>query len=139
MDVNLSGTPSKVGDDEILIAEAKTIVGAWIPIDRFSALLLQIRYKFGSGDGEVDYFIQTSLDGGATPIDIAAFKFGKETKVKIVNLSATTPRAPFEPTNGELAPDSVVDGVIGGVIRSVARSTGKFSDGTTLSTSCIGR
>jgi hypothetical protein len=47
--------------------------------------------------------VQTSLDGGATWVDIAEFSFGTASESYIVNLSAETPHTTYvTPTDGAM-------------------------------------
>lgn len=97
------------------------------------SLAIQASLTYGSGGTTIDAYVQTSLDGGTTWIDIAEFSFTTASAVKVFNLSRLTPvTAIYTPTDGILAANTAKDGVLGDRFRVKYKSTGTYA-GTTLS------
>lgn len=104
--------------------EAQTPI---VDLDGASAVSLQARLAYGSGGTTAKVYVQTSLDQGVTWIDVACFAFTTAGAVKVANLSGLTPRtAPFVPTDGALADDTVVDGILGDRLRARIIATGTY-------------
>jgi hypothetical protein len=94
---------------------------------------LEAIFTYGSGGTSADAYVQTSLDGGATWIDIANFHFTTSSLSKVVNLSSLTPVTTLTtPSDGSLSANTVVDGIIGTQIRVKYVSVGTYAGGTTL-------
>jgi hypothetical protein len=97
-------------------------------------LTAQAKFVYGtSGGTTVDAYLQTSLDGGATWIDIANFHFTTASATKIVNLSSATPVTTLAtPGDGALASNTAIDGILGPIYRVKYVSTGTYVGATTL-------
>jgi len=111
-------------------AAQETITG----LTGLGSLALQAIFTYGSGGTSANAFVQTSLDGGVTWIDIACFAFLTTTATKVSALTmhlAPTTQA-FAPGNGALADDTVVNGVIGDRVRVILTTVGTYAGSTTL-------
>ncbi|ANM12051.1 hypothetical protein [Rhizobium sp. N324] len=98
-----------------------------------SNLAIQAKFAYGSGGTSVDAYVQTSLDGGATWIDIAEFNFTTSAATKIFNLSALTAKTTAAvPTDGSLAANTAVDGILGSQFRLKVVSVGTYAGATRL-------
>lgn len=98
------------------------------------SLTIQAKFTYGSGGTTVDAYVQTTLDGGGSWIDIANFSFTTATAKKVINLSSLTPvTSQATPADGALAANTAVDGILGGKLRIKYVSTGTYAGGTTLS------
>jgi hypothetical protein len=95
-------------------------------------VILQGNFIYGSGGTSVDAWVQTSIDGGATWCDVANFHFVLASLRQIANLSSLTPVAPYTPTDGTLAANTVKDGLIGDRWRVKYTSVGTFGGNTQL-------
>lgn len=126
---------------QFTITAAGTQVGEWVTdLDGLLAACIQARLAYGSGGTAIKVYVQTSLDQGVTPIDIACFTFAQASAVKARNLSALTPRtADIVPTDGALADDASIDGVLGDRVRAKIVSTGAYADSTLLSIGMVMR
>jgi hypothetical protein len=83
----------------------------------------------GTGGTTAKVYIQTSLDQGATWVDIACLAFTTTGAVKVVNLSGLTPKTtPVTPTDGALTDDTCVDGVLGDRLRAKIVTTGTYAN-----------
>lgn len=79
-----------------------------------SSVALQAVFTYGSGGTNATAYVQTSIDGGATWIDVACFQFTTSSAKSVGNLSATTAVTTlFAPTDGSLTANTTKDGVIG--------------------------
>lgn len=98
------------------------------------ALLLVIRFIYGSGGTNCKAYLQTSLDQGTTWFDIACVVFTTANDQKVVNLSALTPKTtPLQVSDASLTDNTCVDGVLGDRFRLKIVSTGTYADSTLLS------
>lgn len=96
------------------------------------------KFTYGSGGTTVKVYIQTSLDGGVTWIDIICFAFALATLTKVVAVSAhVASAAPSTPTDGTLADNTKNDGLIGDRFRAKYVSTGTYAGGTALEVEII--
>jgi hypothetical protein len=126
---------------DFTIAAAGTFVGDWVEgLEGLLALAAQLRLAYGSGGTAIKAYLQTSLDQGATPIDVACFTFSTSSAVKARNLSALTSKlTDVTPTDGALTDDTSVDGVLGDRFRLKIVSTGTYGGSTVLSGRLVAR
>ena len=98
------------------------------------AVTLTVTFVYGSGGTTLKVWIQTSLDGGTTWIDIACMTATTSSKVNVCNLSGRTPVTTlYAPLDGTLADDTCKDGIVGPLFRTKRTTTGTYAGGTTLS------
>jgi hypothetical protein len=95
-------------------------------------LTCQFSFVYGSGGTTADAYLQTSLDGGSTWVDVANFHVLTTSLTSIANFSAATVVALFSPTDGSIAANTVKDGVIGDRLRVKYKSAGTYAASTTL-------
>jgi hypothetical protein len=87
----------------------------------------------GAGGTSVDAYVQTSLDGGASWIDIAEFHFTTSSANAVFNLNAQTPvTTQYTPTSGSLTANTAKDGILGPRFQILVNSTGTYGAGTML-------
>lgn len=100
--------------------------------DAARSLCAQANFTYGSGGTTVDAYLQTSLDGGATWIDIAEFHFTTASARYVFNLSGLTPvTTEYTPTNGSLSANTAQDGILGPLFQVQLVTVGTYA-GTTL-------
>jgi hypothetical protein len=98
------------------------------------SLAVQANLAYGSGGTTVDAWLQTSIDEGATWIDIANFHFTTASARAVANLSAATPVTTiYTPDDGSLASNTVKDGILGSVFRVKLTTVGTYAASTKLS------
>jgi hypothetical protein len=96
-------------------------------------IAVQANFTFGSGGASVNAYLQTTLDGGATWIDIAQFNFAAASARFVYNLNAQTPvPTEYTATDGTLGANTAKDGILGAQFRVKYVTTGTYV-GTTLS------
>jgi hypothetical protein len=94
---------------------------------------LQANFTYGSGGTSATVWVQTSLDGGGTWIDVANFAFTTSSALGMFNLSASTPLTTrLTPTDGSLSSDTSQSGIIGSLWRTKLTSVGTYAGSTTL-------
>lgn len=128
-DLNLVGTPG-VG---ATIGANATVTST--PITKLAGakyLAVEAVFVRAAGGGTADVYIQTSLDGGVTWIDIMNFHFttATATKVSAVVLS-TALAAAVTPGDGALASDTILSGLLGSQLRCKYVSAGTVYTGAT--------
>ncbi len=105
---------------------------AFTPIKNLEGILavaVEARFFYGSGGTSLKAYVQTTLDDGATWIDIASFAFTTSSATRVINLSALTPKTTaVTPTDGALADDTAIDGILGSALRVKLTSTGTYSN-----------
>jgi hypothetical protein len=101
--------------------------------DAARSICAQANFTYGSGGATVDAYLQTSLDGGVTWIDIQEFHFTTASARVVMNCSSLTPLlASYAATNGTLTASTAKDGILGPLFRVLLASTGTYAAGTTL-------
>ena len=108
------------------------------PLDGLLAAAIHARFVYGSGGTDAVLQIETSLDQGQSWVEVARLRFTTASAVKIVNLSALTPRAtPYSPA--ALSNDAAADGVLGPFWRATLTTTGTYAGSTLLAVRLIAR
>jgi hypothetical protein len=97
-------------------------------------LTIQGNFTYGSGGTSADAYVQTSLDGGTTWVDIANFHFTTSSARFVYNLSAATPKTTqVTPTDGSLTANTALDGILGAKYRVKTVTVGTYAGSTSLS------
>jgi len=97
-------------------------------------LTVQANFIYGSGGTTVDAYVQTSLDSGATWVDIAQFHFTTSSLRAVYNLNAQTAvTTEYTATDGSLSANTSKDGILGAQFRIKYASTGTYGGSTQLS------
>lgn len=101
-------------------------------VDRLEGMLaaaIEFRLAYGSGGTSLKAYLQTSFDQGQTWVDIACAAFTTASAVKIINLSALTPKTTaVTPSDGSLTDDTCVDGLLGDRLRVKVTSVGTYAN-----------
>jgi hypothetical protein len=123
------------------ITSAGTITGDWIEdMDGLLGMTAQMRLAWGSGGSSLKAYLQTSLDGGTTAVDIACVVFGAASETALLNFSALTPKiTQVTPTDGAMTDDTAVDGILGTMFRVKLVSTGTYASQTVFSGRIVAR
>jgi hypothetical protein len=119
---------------ETTIGAAVTFIGGVHNLpEKVSSLSVQAVFVRAAGGTDVDVYVQTTIDGGATWIDIIQFHFLTTTATKISSVrEATAVAAAIVPTDGTLGNDTIVDGVLGDRLRVKVQTTGTYTGATTI-------
>jgi hypothetical protein len=97
-------------------------------------LTVQFALTWGSGGTSVDCYLQTSLDGGTSWVDIANFHGTMSSLISIANFNAQTVVALFSPTDASIASNTVKDGIPGSHLRCKYKSSGTYASTTLIVT-----
>ena len=90
--------------------------------------LLQANFTADASGSSVDAYVQTTIDAGATWMDIANFHFTTTSAIKYANLSSFTPvTTEGTPTSGGMTANAVQDGVLGPAFRIQYKSAGTYN------------
>ncbi len=93
------------------------------------SLTIEAELDYGSGGGTLKVYVQTSLDQGATWMDIANLAFAQADAKKVINVSALTPKTtPATPGDATLADNTCIDGVLGDRVRVKAVASAAYVD-----------
>jgi hypothetical protein len=105
-------------------------------------LIAEAKFVYGSDGTTATAWVQTSIDGGVTWIDILCFQFTTASASKLFAVTAT-PATPLgvsvTPGDAALAANSIVDGVLGDRLRVKYTTTGTYGGTTTLSVDVIAK
>jgi len=94
---------------------------------------LEAIFTYGSGGTSTDAWVQTSLDQGATWIDICNVHYTTSSAKTVYNLSSLTPvTTAYTPTDGTLSANTSKDGILGDRLRVKYTTVGTYAGGTTL-------
>lgn len=127
---------------DIAITQAAIYVGDWVVgLDGMTGANVQLAMKYGSGTASGTVYLQTSLDGGTTAIDIGAVSIGTVSAVSVLNFSGLTPviSDPVTPSDAALTADTAVDGILGDRLRVKVVTSGTYAGSTVLSGRFVGR
>jgi hypothetical protein len=96
-------------------------------------LAAQAVFTYGSAGTSVNVYIQTSLDGGATWLDIMNFSFTTATSIKVSAVTTGVALAPAtSPGDGTLTANTILNGLIGDRVRAKIVSVGTYATSTTI-------
>jgi hypothetical protein len=90
-------------------------------------------FVYGSSGTTVKAWLQTSLDDGATWIDVMNFAFLLASLNKVAQVNNFVAQASvLTPTDGTLADNTIVNGILGPRLRLKITTTGTYAGDTTL-------
>lgn len=116
------------------IAAAATTTGTDFAITNAKYVTVQSKFLYGAGGTTAKVFVQTTLDGGATWVDIVshAFTTAAGTKVSSVTSDVAPASQGLTPGDGALTDNTIIQGVIGSRIRAKVVTTGTYSGATSI-------
>lgn len=114
-------------------AVAATATTAVLNLSGSKYLAFESVFLYGAGGTTVDAYLQTSLDGGLSWIDIANHNFTTAAASKVSAVSVTVALAAgITPTDGSLASNTILNGLLGGRIRLKWVTVGTYTGATSL-------
>lgn len=137
-----------LGDETIAAAVTDSVITEGVSaagvaqslIDRLEGMAsvsLQANFTYGSGGTTCAVIVQTSLDQGASWIDIARFDFTTASATKTVNISATSAEAVA--AVAALSSEGKKDGILGDRLRAKVTSTGTYAGNSSVSVRAAAR
>lgn len=110
------------------LTTAGTYVGDWLDgLEDMDSMSAQIDFRAGTGGTSARVYLQTSLDGGATPLDIACLLFTTADR-RALNFSTQNPVTAFTCTDGTLADNTQRDGTLGNMMRLKVVTVGVWTN-----------
>jgi hypothetical protein len=101
-------------------------------------LAVLAKFARAAGGTTLDVFVQTSLDGGQTWMDIMNLTFATTTANQVQVVKTDIAVAPTTaPVDGALADDTILDGVLGDRIRVKQIVVGTYTGASTLEVSGV--
>lgn len=129
-----------VASTVITTAIAGVVVGPAIVLAGIKYLACQAVFTYGSGGTTAKFWVQTTLDGGVTWIDIMSFAFTTATLSKVsAVVTSTALAAGVTPGSAALADNTILSGLLGEQVRVLGTSTGTYAGGTTIAISAVGK
>lgn len=121
----LAGSATRVGDVARLAMGTK-------------ALTVQAAFVRAAGGTSAKVYVQTSLDAGATWVDIACLAFTTTTATKVSGVRLDTAlTAAYAPTDGTLADDTIKDGLLGDRIRVKLVVVGTYTGASSVTVTAV--
>lgn len=120
--------------DGVITSGTSASGGAQAFIDRLAgmgAVSLQASFVYGSGGAACVVVVQTSLDQGASWIDVARFDFATANAKKVANVSASGAAAPA--AVAALGAEGKLDGILGDRLRCKVTTTGTYAGNSSVS------
>lgn len=120
--------------DEVITTGVAVSGASQEQIDRLagmSSVSLHASFVYGSGGTTCAVIVQTSLDQGASWIDVARFDFTTANAKKVANIVASGAVAPGAVS--ALSVEGKLDGILGDRLRAKVTSTGTYGGNTSVS------
>jgi hypothetical protein len=109
-----------------ITAEIETAVDGF---EGIQAATIRCQFAYGSGGTTAKFWVQVSIDGGASFQDVACFAFTTASGTKEFNISGLTPvTTAYTPSDGAMADDTCKDGILGPIWRVKATTTGTYAN-----------
>lgn len=111
---------------------AQTTTPVAMPIGRVEALAVHATFAYGSNGTSAKAWLQTSLDGGVSWMDIANFAFTTSAAKRCYNLTAVAVTSIATPVDGSLSDNTAVNGFLGALFRVKLTTTGTYAGASSL-------
>jgi hypothetical protein len=127
--IHAAGAPVVLLDEALAAAVTGTTPdGVVIPrLQRVESLTLQAVITVVGGGTTAKAWVQTSLDGGVTWVDIASFAFTTSTATRVYHLTPVAVTTIATPTDGTLTDNTAVNGILGDRFRVKLTTTGTYT------------
>jgi hypothetical protein len=125
-------TTNGTASDLTILGAATTACNAIVGLTAMQALTVTLDFRYGSGGTTTRAYIQVSVDGGNSWMDIACWSVATTPVKKVWNFSALTPVNAVTPTDGAMSDNTVQDGMLGDRVRVKVITTGTYAGATTL-------
>lgn len=125
---------------------APLTIGAAIPATSTTPVLIsnakyiaaQAKFLYGAGGTTVNAYIQTSLDGGVTWLDIMNFSFTTSAATKVSSTTGAIALAPAtSPGDGALTANTILTGLLGDRFKVKYVTTGTYTGATSLAVDIV--
>ena len=103
-------------------------------------LVAQATFLYGAGGTTAKAYVQTSIDGGSSWIDVMCFSFTTAAATKVSAVKCDTAlAAAVAPTDGSLTNDTILSGLLGDRVRVKYVTTGTYTGATSLQVDMIAK
>lgn len=103
-------------------------------------LVCEAQFLYGSGGTTAKFWVQTSIDGGLTWIDVINFAFATAAASKVSAVVATTALAAgVTPTDATLADNTILSGLLGDRLRVKYTTVGTYAGATSIRIDAISK
>ena len=121
------------------LTSAETYIGdvAVVPFGT-RTLSAQMAFVRAAGGTTCDVFLQTSLDGGSTWIDIMQWAPTTTTltRISVIKLDIAF-TANYTPLDGSLGDNSIKDGLLGDIVRAKIITTGTYTGASSVALTVV--
>lgn len=131
-----------LGDFQVTSPQVQATPSAIAPtnLQGLVALTCQAKLFYGGGGTQINVYIQTSIDQGATWFDVANIQFGTASATEIINLSGLTGvTTPTAPSSQALTANTTFNGPLGDRLQAIVVSQGTYTGSTLASVRCVAR
>ncbi len=123
--------------DKAITAAETAALGNVFPLVNAKSIAIQCNFAYTSGGTTAKFYVQTSLDGGTTWIDIACFAHTTASLRRVYNLSSLTAvTSVYTATDGTLTDNTSKGGIIGNLIRVKYTTVGTYA-GTSVKITAV--
>lgn len=98
----------------------------------------QAVFNYGAGGTTAKFWLQTSLDGGTTWMDVISFAFTTAAATKFGAVNRQVAVVPVAPTDATLADNTKNDGFVGTLWRVKYTTTGTYTGATNIKIDVLG-
>lgn len=131
--------PRKTLMSQTTIGGAGTTTGSSTSIGNANYVTVESIFLYGAGGTTVKVYIQTSLDGGTTWVDIAQHAFTTSAASKVSSCTGMIAPAAQALTPGDaaLTDNTIIQGVVGDRLRAKVVSAGTYTGATSIAVYAI--
>lgn len=108
-------------------------------VGRVEAVAIQCTITVAGGGTTAKAWLQTTLDGGTTWMDIASCAFTTSTATRAYNLTAAAVTSIATPTDGTLADNTAVNGFLGPQFRVKLTTTGTYTGASSFVVTAVAK
>jgi hypothetical protein len=129
----------KILNATLAAAVTADVTAGVFEIGRAESLTLHGVITVAGGGTTAKAWVQTSIDGGATWMDIANYAFTTSTATRAYHLTAAAVTSIATPTDGTLADNTAVNGFLGNVVRVKLTTTGTYTGASSFVITAIAK
>jgi hypothetical protein len=129
----------KILNATLAAAVTADVTAGVFEIGRAESLTLHGVITVAGGGTTAKAWVQTSIDGGSTWMDIANFAFTTSTATRAYHLTAAAVTSVATPGDAALADNTAVNGFLGNVVRVKLTTTGTYTGASSFVITAIAK